>query len=180
MIVDIQRTSDIEPNIEPPTKIAIVEEPTSEMQHRGWHFWAIMTSMAVLSLLAGLDATAVSTAMPSIIKDFGTSQGFAWIANAYLLTTTAFTPVFGQAADIFGRRATTLISILIFAVGSAISGPAPNLGALITGRAVQGIGCAGINTMVELVVCDLVPLRERGKFMGFILAYMPFLLQSGP
>ncbi|KAB8291370.1 hypothetical protein EYC80_010050 [Monilinia laxa] len=180
MIRDIQNTSDIEPNNEPPTNTAVVEEPTSEMQYRGWHFWAIMTSMAVLSLLAGLDATAVSTAMPSIIKDFGTSQGFAWIANAYLLTTTAFTPVFGQAADIFGRRAMTLISILVFAVGSAVSGPAPNLGALITGRAVQGIGCAGINTMVELVVCDLVPLRERGKFMGFIFGIYAISTTIGP
>ncbi|RAL63733.1 hypothetical protein DID88_003380 [Monilinia fructigena] len=180
MIGDIQSASDIEPNNEPATNMAIVEELISETQHRGWHFWAIMISMAVLSLLAGLDATAVSTAMPSIIKDFGTSQGFAWIANAYLLTTTAFTPVFGQAADIFGRRATTLISILVFAVGSAVSGPAPNLGALITGRAVQGIGCAGINTMVELVVCDLVPLRERGKFMGFIFGIYAISTTIGP
>ncbi|ATZ53973.1 hypothetical protein BCIN_10g00020 [Botrytis cinerea B05.10] len=180
MTVAIQRNSDIEPKIESPSIMAMVEEPTSEAQSRGWNFWAIMTSMAVLSLLAGLDATAVSTAMPSIIKDFGTSQGFAWIANAYLLTTTAFTPIFGQAADIFGRRTTTLISVLIFAVGSAISGPAPNLGALISGRAIQGIGCAGINNMVELVVCDLVPLRERGKFMGFIFGIYAISTTIGP
>lgn len=128
-----------------------------------------MTSMAVASLLAGLNATAVSTAMPSIIYDLGTSQGYMWIANAYLLTTAAFTPIFGQKANIFGRRALTLVAI-IFALGSAIAGPAPLLGALITGRAIQGIGCAGINALVEMVVCDLIPLRERGKFMGFIFA----------
>lgn len=139
-----------------------------------------MTSMAVLSLLAGLDATAVSTAMPSIIKDFGTSQGYAWIANAYLLTTTAFTPIFGQAADIFGRRTTILFATSIFAIGSAVAGPAPSLGALITGRAIQGIGCAGINTMIEMVVCDLVPLRERGKFMGFIFAIYAVSTTIGP
>jgi EmrB/QacA subfamily drug resistance transporter len=141
---------------------------------------AIMTSMAVASLLAGLDATAVSTAMPSIIKDFGTSQGYMWIANAYLLTTTAFTPIFGQTADIFGRRALTLFAISIFAIGSAIAGPAPSLGVLIFGRAVQGVGCAGLNSLVEMVVCDLVPLRERGKFMGFIFAIYAVSTTIGP
>lgn len=139
-----------------------------------------MTSMAVASLLAGLDATAVSTAMPSIIYDLGTSQGYMWIANAYLLTTAAFTPIFGQTANIFGRRALTLVAIIIFALGSAISGPSPSLGALVTGRAIQGIGCAGINAMVEMVVCDLVPLRERGKFMGFIFAIYAVSTTIGP
>lgn len=139
-----------------------------------------MTSMAVASVLAGLDATAVSTAMPSIIKDLGTSQGYSWIANAYLLTTTAFTPIFGQTANIFGRRALTIFAIFIFAVGSAIAGPAPTLSVLVVGRAIQGIGCAGINTMVEMVVCDLVPLRERGKFMGFIFAIYAISTTAGP
>ncbi|VUC28764.1 unnamed protein product [Clonostachys rosea] len=147
---------------------------------RGWRFWAIMTSMGVISLLAGLDATAVSTAMPSIIHDLGSSQGYMWIANAYLLTTTAFTPIFGQTADIFGRRALTLLAILVFAIGSAIAGPAPNLGVLVAGRAIQGIGCAGINVMIETVVCDLVPLRERGKFMGFIFGIYGIATTTGP
>ncbi|KAI0966353.1 putative multidrug resistance protein fnx1 [Xylaria arbuscula] len=143
-----------------------VEKMTNEntKQNRGWRFWAILTSMAVSSLLAGLDATAVSTAMPSIIHDLGASQGYVWIANAYLLTTTAFTPIFGKTANIFGP----------------IAGPAPKLRALVVGRAVQGIGCAGLNTMVEMVVCDLVPLRERGKFMGFILAIYAISTTVGP
>ncbi|KAI0832166.1 putative multidrug resistance protein fnx1 [Hypoxylon sp. FL0890] len=159
-------------------KVATVPEPTS--QRRGWRFWAIMTSMALSSVLAGLDATAVSTALPSIIHDLGTSQGFVWIANSYLLTTTAFTPIFGQTANIFGRSALTLLAIAIFAIGSAIAGPAPTLGAIVAGRAIQGIGCAGLNTMVEMVVCDLVPLRERGKFMGFIFAIYAVSTIIGP
>lgn len=139
-----------------------------------------MTSMAVASLLAGLDATAVSTAMPSMLNDLGTSQGYTWIANAYLLTTTAFTPIFGQTANIFGRRALTIFAIVTFAVGSAIAGPAPTLGVLILGRAIQGIGCGGLNALVEMVVCDLVPLRERGKFMGFIFAIYAISTTLGP
>ncbi|KAI0197939.1 putative multidrug resistance protein fnx1 [Astrocystis sublimbata] len=136
--------------------------------------------MALSSVLAGLDATAVSTALPSIIHDFGSSQGYVWIANSYLLTTTAFTPIVGQTADIFGRRAITLLSIITFTIGSAIAGPAPNLGALIAGRAIQGIGCAGLNTMVEMVVRDMVALRERGKFMGFIFSIYAVSTIIGP
>ncbi|KFA73873.1 hypothetical protein S40288_00917 [Stachybotrys chartarum IBT 40288] len=162
--------------------MASIKNATPEVasQPRGWRFWAIMISMGVLSLLAGLDATAVSTAMPSIINDLGSSQGYTWIANAYLLTTTAFTPICGQTANIFGRRALTIVSIVIFAIGSAIAGPAPSLGVLVAGRAIQGIGCAGINTMVEMVVCDLVPLRERGKFMGLIFAIYALSTTTGP
>lgn len=139
-----------------------------------------MVSISISSLLAALDASVVSTAMPSIIQELGSSQGYLWIANAYLLTMTAFTPIFGQTADIFGRRALTLIAILCFAIGSAISGPAPTLSALVVGRAVQGIGAAGLNTIVEVVVCDLVPLRERGKFMGFIFAIFGVGTSIGP
>lgn len=139
-----------------------------------------MTSMSVSSLLAALDASAVSTAMPSMIDDLGSSQAYMWIANAYLLTMTAFTPLFGQTADIFGRRSLTLLAILLFAVGSAVAGPAPSLGALVAGRAIQGIGAAGLNTMVEVVVCDLVALRERGKFMGFIFAIYGIGTGIGP
>ncbi|KAI1122383.1 major facilitator superfamily domain-containing protein [Nemania abortiva] len=139
-----------------------------------------MASMAVSSLLAGLDATAVSTAMPSIIHDLGASQGYVWIANAYLLTTAAFTPIFGQTVNIFGRNSLTIFAIVTFAIGSAIAGPAPSLGPLVVGRAIQGIGYAGLNTMVEMVVCDLVPLRERGKFMGLIFALYAISTTVGP
>ncbi|KAI0536061.1 major facilitator superfamily domain-containing protein [Xylaria digitata] len=149
-------------------------------EQRGWRFWAVMTSMAVSSILVGLDATAVSTAMPSIINDAGTSQGYVWIANAYLLTTTGFTPIFGQTANIFGRSSLTLLAIAIFAVGSAIAGSAPTLGILVLGRAIQGIGRAGINIMVKMVVYDLVPPRERGKFVGFILGICAISTTVGP
>lgn len=70
------------------------------------------------------------------------------------------------------RRVPTILSVVLFAIGFAISGSASTLGALIAGRAIQGIGCAGINTTPEVVVCDIVPLRERGKFMGLIFIFI--------
>lgn len=118
--------------------------------------------------------------VPSMIEDLGSSQAYMWISNAYLLTSTAFTPLFGQSANIFGRRILTLLAILVFAIGSAVAGPAPTLGALIAGRAIQGIGAAGLNTMVEVIVCDLVPLRERGKYMGFIFSIYGVGTSIGP
>ncbi|KAK7909074.1 major facilitator superfamily protein [Apiospora marii] len=162
--------------------MGVPEQPTSNTASagRGWRFWAIMTSMAVASLLAGLDATAVSTAMPSMIHDLGTSQGYPWIANAYLLTSTAFTPLFGQTADLFGRRALTVAVLVVFAARSAIAAPAPTLGVLVLGCAVQGVGCGGLNALVEMVVCDLVPLRERGRFMGFVFAVYAVSTTVGP
>ncbi|KAM7188572.1 hypothetical protein V8F33_010537 [Rhypophila sp. PSN 637] len=143
-------------------------------------YMAIMTSMVVASLLAGLDATAVSTAMPSIINDLGSSQGYTWIANSYLLTTTAFTPIFGQTANISGRRALTLGAIAIFAIGSAIAGPAPNLATLVAGRAIQGIGCAGISDVVIGVVdANRTGDEQDAKTVGYFLNMVPVRLRMG-
>lgn len=118
--------------------------------------------------------------MPSIIEDLGASYAYVWIANAYFLTTTAFQPLYGQAANIMGRRNLTLLAVFLFAAGSAISGAAPTLAALIAGRAIQGIGGGGINVLVNIIVADLVPLRERPKFMGIIFIFSTIPVVLGP
>ncbi|KAI1329844.1 major facilitator superfamily domain-containing protein [Xylariaceae sp. FL0255] len=158
-----------------------------------------MISITMASVLVGLNATAVLTAIPSIIHDLGTTgsktamgsnsnsnstgsttQAYVWISNAYLLTTTSFTPIMGQSANLLGRSFTTLSSILIFIAGSAICAPSPSLPVLILGHAVQGIGSTGINTMVETVVCGLVPLRQRGKYIEFIIGMYVLSTTVGP
>ncbi|KAH9908539.1 major facilitator superfamily domain-containing protein [Xylariomycetidae sp. FL2044] len=96
-----------------------------------------------MSILSAMDISAKSTAMPSIVSDLGTNSAYVWIANAYFLTMTAFQPLYGQAANMFGRRSLTLLIVFLFAVGSAISGPAPNYTALIVGCVVQGMGGGG-------------------------------------
>lgn len=132
------------------------------------------------SLLSALDVSIISTAMPSILEDLGSSDAYIWIANAYFLTMTAFQPLYGQTANIFGRRSLTLLAVLLFLVGSAISGSAPNLGALIAGRAIQGIGGGGINILIEIIVADLVPLRERPKFISYIFIGYTVAVILGP
>ncbi|KAI3400056.1 hypothetical protein diail_4594 [Diaporthe ilicicola] len=137
------------------------DERAAEKPARGWQFWGIIVSMQLISMLSALDTSAVSTAMPSILEDLGRSDGWMWIANAYFLTMTAFQPLFGQASNIYGRRYTTILATLFFAVGSAVCGSARNLGALIAGRAIQGAGGGAISILIEINVADLVPLRER-------------------
>ncbi|ETS82779.1 hypothetical protein PFICI_04655 [Pestalotiopsis fici W106-1] len=145
-----------------------------------FRFWAIIVSLMIASLLSALDVSVISTAMPSIVHDLGSTYAFIWIANAYFLTMTAFQPIYGQTANIFGRRSLTLLAVLLFAVGSAVSGSAPNLGALIVGRAIQGIGGGGINILIEIVVADLLPLRQRPKFISIIFTAYTVAVVLGP
>ncbi|KAK2594102.1 hypothetical protein QQS21_008205 [Conoideocrella luteorostrata] len=118
--------------------------------------------------------------MPSIVEDLGSNYAYVWIANAYFLTTTALQPLYGQTANIMGRRFLILSAVFLFAAGSAISGAAPSLGVLITGRAIQGIGGGGINVLVNIIVADLVPLRERPRYVGIIFIFSTIPVVLGP
>jgi hypothetical protein len=97
-----------------------------------------------------------------------------------VLTSTAFQPLYGQTANIFGRRYLTLTAVALFTLGSGISGGAGNTNTLIVGRAIQGVGGGGINMMIDLIICDIVPLRERGKFMGMLFAVFSIGTGIGP
>jgi MFS family permease len=136
--------------------------------------------LGIASLLSALDVSVISTAMPSIIKDLGSSEAYIWIANAYFLTMTAFQPLYGQTANIFGRRWLTLLAVFLFAAGSAVSATAQSLGALVAGRAIQGIGGGGINILIEIIVADLVPLRDRPKFISIIFIFYTVAVVLGP
>ncbi|KAF7537306.1 hypothetical protein G7054_g3861 [Neopestalotiopsis clavispora] len=152
----------------------------SPRQSRSFRFWAIIVSLMIASLLSALDVSVISTAMPSMVHDLGSNYAFIWIVNAYFLTMTAFQPIYGQTANIFGRRSLTLLAVSLFAIGSAVSGSAPNLGALIVGRAIQGIGGGGINILIEIVVADLLPLRQRPKFISIIFTAYTVAVVLGP
>lgn len=139
-----------------------------------------MAALSVTSLLSALDISVMSTALPSIVFDLGSSPAYSWVANGYFLTSTAFQPLFGQTANIFGRRILTLSAVLLFTVGSAISGSAANIAALIAGRLIQGIGGGGLNVMTPIVVADLVPLRDRSRFMSIIFTFYSIAFSIGP
>ncbi|KAK6215894.1 hypothetical protein LQW54_004074 [Pestalotiopsis sp. IQ-011] len=147
---------------------------------RSWRFWAVFVALAFTSLLAAIESTVTSTAMPYMSSALDAGELYVWFANAYTLASTALLPLYGQIADIFGRRWLTISTVAIFALGSGISGGGRSAGMLLAGRAVQGAGGGGVVLMIEMIVCDLVPLRERGKFMGVIFAVFALGSSLGP
>ncbi|KAL4863531.1 major facilitator superfamily domain-containing protein [Aspergillus spectabilis] len=119
-------------------------------------------------------------ALPTIVRDLNSGDSYVWISNAYMLTMAAFQPLYGQIANIFGRHSLTILAVVLFSVGSAVSRAAKSTAALIAGRAIQGIGGGGINVVVDIIVCDLLPLRVRPKYMGVIFLLFAVALFLGP
>ncbi|ORX94652.1 MFS general substrate transporter [Basidiobolus meristosporus CBS 931.73] len=140
----------------------------------------VFLGLALAILLAGLDQTIVATALPKIASDFGAMNEISWVATAYMLTATACQPLYGKFSDIFGRKVVFLFAIVIFEVGSAICGASQNMTMLIVARAIAGIGGGGIQGMVFIIITEIVPLRERGKYQGFIGATYSIASVLGP
>ncbi|RIA93943.1 major facilitator superfamily domain-containing protein [Glomus cerebriforme] len=128
----------------------------------------VMLGLAFGVFLAALDQTIVATALPAIASDFKALDKIAWVATAYLLTTTAFQPTYGKFSDIFGRKATFLFAITMFELGSLLCGLAPNMTTMIVFRAIAGIGGGGIISLVMIIISDIVSLQDRGKYQGMI------------
>ncbi|KAJ5447411.1 hypothetical protein N7445_002232 [Penicillium cf. griseofulvum] len=145
-----------------------------------WRFWAVFPALCVTTFLSALDTSILSTALPTIALDIDAGELYMWITNSYILSSTIVLPLFGQTANIFGRRWMLITSVAIFALGSGIAGGAKNTGLLIAGRTIQGIGGGGINTLVDIIICDLVPLRQRGKYVALMAAVWAVGTVIGP
>jgi EmrB/QacA subfamily drug resistance transporter len=134
------------------------------------------SGLLMAMLLASLDQTIVSTALPTIVRDLGGLDQLSWVVTAYLLTATVSTPVWGRVSDLHGRKTLFQASIVVFLAGSALSGVAGSIGELITFRALQGLGAGGLMTLAMAIVADIVSPRERGRYQGYI--QMVFVLAS--
>ncbi|KXS13365.1 MFS general substrate transporter [Gonapodya prolifera JEL478] len=131
-----------------------------------------MFGLLLSIFLAALDQSIVATAVPKIITDFQDITGISWISTAYLVTTTALIPIFGTLGTIFGLKRTFLSAIFVFEVGSLLCGAAPSMPALIIGRAVAGIGKAGLFISVIVIISEMVGRRENAKYQAsFALVY---------
>ncbi|MFF5482876.1 MDR family MFS transporter [Streptomyces sp. NPDC012935] len=117
-------------------------------------------------LLAALDQTIVSTALPTIVSDLGGLEHLSWVVTAYLLASTAATPLWGKLGDQYGRKRLFQVAIVIFLVGSALCGMAQDMAQLIAFRAIQGVGGGGLMVLSMAIVGDIVPPRERGRYQG--------------
>ncbi|MFE7622056.1 DHA2 family efflux MFS transporter permease subunit [Streptomyces sp. NPDC057509] len=131
-------------------------------------------------LLAALDQTIVSTALPTIVSDLGGLEHLSWVVTAYLLASTAATPLWGKLGDQYGRKKLFQAAIVIFLIGSALCGVAQNMPQLIGFRALQGLGGGGLIVLSMAIVGDIVPPRERGKYQGLFGAVFGATSVLGP
>jgi MFS family permease len=143
--------------------------PGNQATIRTWRFWAIIGSLMITGLVSALEGTIITSALPTITESLGGGNAYIWVPNAFLLSSVAVLPLFAQASNIFGRRNLLLGAVATFTLGSGLCGGASSMTMLIVARTIQGLGGGGINLLVETVVTDLVPLRERGKYMSIVM-----------
>src|SRR5215213_1925869 len=139
-------------------------------------FGALMLGM----FLAALDQTIVSTALPTIVGDLGGLNHLSWVVTSYLLAATVSTPLYGKLGDMLGRKPVFLAAILIFLAGSMLAGLSQSMGELIGFRALQGIGAGGLMVGAQAIIADIVPPRERGRYMGLIGSVFAVASVAGP
>lgn len=155
-------------------------EPEAATTKHGLRFWFIIIGMCMCAFISSLDTLVITTALPRVTDSIGGQKYYVWIANSFLFASTVIQPLFGQISNIFGRRMPMLVALALFATGSGIGGGSTNVPMLIGGRTVQGLGAGGIFVMSDLIVCDLVPLRERAKYMGMVMSTAAIGTAIGP
>src|ERR1700742_2959163 len=131
-------------------------------------------------LLAALDQSIVGTALPRIARGLGGLAKLSWVVTAYLLTSTAVTPLWGKISDLYGRRPVFQAAIGIFVLGSALSGLSQAMGEVIAFRAFQGIGGGGLFSIALAIIGDVIPPRERGRYQGYFGAVFGVSSVAGP
>lgn len=140
----------------------------------------VIISIGMLLLLASLDQTIVSTALPTIVADLGGLDHLSWVVTAYVLTSTVVAPLYGKMGDLYGRRRMVFVSVAIFLIGSMLCGVAGSMGFLIFSRALQGLGGGGLFVLALSVVGDAIAPRDRGKVQGVFAAVFSASSVIGP
>jgi EmrB/QacA subfamily drug resistance transporter len=140
----------------------------------------VVASVMLGMLLAALDQTIVGTAMPRIIAQLNGLEHYAWVATAYLLASTVMVPIYGKLSDIYGRKPFFLLGMLLFLLGSALSGASETMTQLIFFRAIQGLGAGAMMPIVQAIIGDIFPPAERGKWQGLLMAVFGLSSIVGP
>ena len=154
------------------------QTPTAQATHK--EIMVILSGLMVGMLLAALDQTIVSTALKSIVEDFNGLSQYTWVVTAYLLTSTASTPLYGKISDLYGRRPVFQFAIVTFLIGSFLAGAAQSMSQLIAFRAIQGLGAGGLMALTFVIIGDLVSPRERGRYQGYFGAVWGLAAVAGP
>jgi EmrB/QacA subfamily drug resistance transporter len=140
----------------------------------------VLSGLMVGLLLAALDQTIVSTALKSIVEDFDGLAHYTWVVTAYLLTSTASTPLYGKISDLYGRRPVFQFAIITFLIGSFAAGASTSMEQLIAFRAVQGLGAGGLMSLTFVIIGDIISPRERGKYQGYFGGVWGLSSVAGP
>lgn len=151
-----------------------------EAMPKGRDLYVILGALMLAMLLAALDQTIVSTALPTIVSDLGGLNHLSWVVTAYLLASTASTPLWGKLGDQYGRKRLFQGSIVLFLAGSALCGISQDMTGLIFFRALQGLGGGGLMVLVVAIVGDVVPPRDRGRYQGMFGAVFGIASVCGP
>jgi EmrB/QacA subfamily drug resistance transporter len=141
---------------------------------------SIVLGILLAMFLGALDQTIIATALPTIGRELADVENLSWVVTAYLLTATAATPLYGKLSDIHGRRAMLLVAIAIFVAASLLCALAPNMGVLVLGRALQGLGGGGLLSLAQIIVGDVVLPLERGRYQGYISIVFAIASIGGP
>ncbi len=153
-------------------------QPSPQFSHR--EILEILSGALLGLLLAALDQTVVVTALPAIAGDLNGLQHLSWIVTAYLLTSTASTPIYGKLSDLYGRRVMLLIGIGIFVAASALCALAQSMGQLIAARALQGVGGGALISMSQAIIADVISPRERGRYQVYMSGVWALASLGGP
>jgi EmrB/QacA subfamily drug resistance transporter len=140
----------------------------------------VFAGLMVTMLLASLDQTIFSTALPTIVGELDGVDHMLWVTTAYILASTIMLPVYGKLGDLIGRKGLFIGAISLFIAGSIVGGLAPDMTWLITGRAIQGLGGGGLMILSQAIIADVVPARERGKYMGIMGGVFALSSVAGP
>ncbi|MGW6455244.1 MFS transporter [Streptomyces sp. NPDC055078] len=159
----------------PPHPAAEADRPLSPRRVR-----LVFFSLMLALLLAALEQMIVATALPRIVGELQGLDRMSWAITAYLLTATIGLPVYGKLGDLFGRKGVFQFAIVVFVIGSALAGWSRTMDQLIAFRAVQGIGAGGLMIGVQAIIADIVPPRDRGRYMGLIGAAFGLASVAGP
>jgi EmrB/QacA subfamily drug resistance transporter len=162
---------------ETPAAVAVPEQ-TGERSHE--EIMVIIGALMLAMLLAALDQTIVATALPRIASDLNGLDKLSWVATAYLLTSAVSTPLYGKISDQFGRKKIFQFAICLFLAASALCGLSQNMDQLVAFRAIQGIGAGGLMSLAMTIVGDVVPPRQRGKYLGYFGAVFGISSVAGP
>ena len=140
----------------------------------------ILFGIILAMLLSALDQTIVVTAMPTIGHELGNAGQLPWVITAYLLASTAVTPLYGKVSDIIGRRVTLLFAIAVFVVGSVACAVAPSMIILILARALQGLGGGGLISLAQTIIADIVSPKERARYQIYVASVFVTASIAGP